>query len=230
MAFDGSIYLDILRIVTCEFPFYLGTIQDQHGRPTSFGGAPTWGTIPGGATLCQRANGDGCSTTFAVDPVVDVTTDFWCESVFEPHAVGATDDWLLRQSITVNGDAGGFRWAWDTTTGTVRLTLYQAGAGVARTMTSPANSIALNYPFHALVCSRAGGTAAAMWLNGIPVAVTLGGAGAAGNVVTAEVIAGGNTGQAHLALSRCGQGILGNDEANVLWLAARDRMRLWGAP
>lgn len=228
MAFDGDTYLRLIRTVTCEFPFYRGTIQDQRGRPTTFSGAPTWGAIPGGAMLCQRANGDGC-TTGGTPAVVDVTGDFWCESVFEPHIVGGTETWLLRQSITVNGDAGGFRWYWDQAAGAVQLTLYQAGAGVARTISSAAATIALNYPYHALVCSLAGGTDGRIWLNGVPFAVALGGAGAAGNVASAAVVVGSDD-AVDFMLSRCGQGVIGNDEANVLWLASRDRMRLWGIP
>ena len=228
MAFDGEMYLDLLRTVTCEFPFYRGTIQDSRGRATTFSLAPTWGTIPGGAKLCQRANGDGC-TTGGTPAIVDVTGDFWCESVFEPHIAAGTETWLLRQSITVNGDAGGFRWYWDQAAGTVQLTLYEAGAGVARTITSPAASIALNRPYHALVCSLAGGTAGAIWLNGIPVTATLAGAGVAGNVAPAPVIVGNNH-EVDFMLSRCGQGVVGNDEANCLWRASRDRMRLWGMP
>lgn len=216
MAFDVNRYNSLISRCSFNMEAFRGTFQDLSPaqRTMTAVGTPGWSKIAGLPCLKQNAVADG-ATSGNTDSPVDVTGTFTVEAIIAGNTSGT--DFILRS--TGAGNFGGF--VASRQTERMAITLYTAAGAGAREVVTPAASVPLGYARHILLASVAGGTAGLGWVNSIPVAVTLLGAGLAANHAGARpIIVNGNAGLQSLLLIRCWQGAITQEDVAALYGAA----------
>lgn len=222
MSYDQTRYQALVVRAALRWDFYTGTFQDQSlaQRATTLTGC-TWVRQNNAAWLAQRANGDGTATG-TVAAIADMTGAFWIEVLFNPHIlIAPSTNHLLNQSDA----AGGFQFMWDVNNTNLILYLMAGGAGV-RSIATPVGSVVPNRPMHAVIASIAGGTAGAVWVNGVPAVATLGLAGVAANIAAPTAILSGpvSQGQSDRGIIRTWTGTVSNEDVAALWGSCRDNV------
>lgn len=206
--------------------YYRGHIQDQSktALAMSYAGAPRFTRIGNVQGLAQNGINQG-TRSGAVSALLDVTGNIWFEALLRPDMYGTDRNTIWDQSTV---GAGGCRLFWHSLVGSsyVRLDLFTAAGAVARTINASVGSFPVCAMRHCVVASSGGGTGGAIWIDGIPAATTLAGAGVASNPVAASVIeaagsGGYSRGTKTTVLVRVWQGTPTNEDAATLYAAAR---------
>lgn len=221
--FDKDRFLRLRESAAVNFEFWRGTYQDLGPRRLAMTavGTPGWALINGLPCLSQPTGTAPVSTTGVVDPVVDITGDFFVEVVLSARINPAgTEDFILNQAGP--GSVGGFRCSWNAATSSLQLLgRNAAGAGV-NYLRMPNNTLTMNKPSHFIIAALAGMTSGIGWVGGVPVTVSLLGPGVVVNCVPSLLYAaGGNAGKIDTTLIRVWQGTPTNADAACLYQAAK---------
>ena len=219
MPVDQDRYNRLLASTAFDASFYTGSIQDRsrYQRAMTFVGAPTWTKINGWPALSGLVNGDG-TTSANLPLVLDVTQTFSVEILTLVSGVSGNYTTAWRQ--TGAGFFGGAEIQVVSRANGIQLyaTVYDAAGAVARQILSPNPSFAYRTAAHGLMTYIAGGGAGRCWINGVPTAVTLAGAGVPFNLAPPRPIISGGAGYwtGTYLLVRVWQGDTTNEDATCL--------------
>ena len=229
MPVDQDRYQSLIRRAAFRAEYFRGTIQDLSPaqRAMAFVGAPTWSRINGWPCLAQNAINQG-STSGAVAAFLDVTGSVWFEAVVQPFAYG-TDQNLIVSQRTPAGPGFTFFWHSSIANAYARIILYDAAGASARSLNTPVLSVPVMRPSHIVLASINAGATGLGWINGIPVVVTLAGAGVVANAGVSVIEAGGGVftrGLKGTMIARAWQGTPTN--ADVACLAEQAKLMIGG--
>lgn len=186
----GRTYAELLSQARLNFEFWRGDIQNRgtYAVAMQVVGSPKMQRCGSSAGLSHRADNDVISSTGVVAAPIDVTGTFMVEASFAvPLAGRALADGCY---FLYHVNLGGLSFFTYSIPGTLDVRVYlqdAAGATARRVYTNPDVYIPGGTLVHAVITSTAGGTAGAIWINGLPQAVNLLGAGVAANAGAASL-------------------------------------------
>ena len=221
MPLDQVRYSRLIASAAFDASFYKGTWQDlsRNGLAMTPVGNPSWARCNGRPCLKQNAAAD-CVTSAAVPMAVDVLGDFSLEVTFSLSTGG-----LWANLLTQGGVGGGFTAYWVSATQQVLLYLFTAAGAYAEQINTPVGSILPSRRYHLLMQSLAAGTNGRVTINGVHVAPVLMLAGVVAAGVNSAITTAGNSDagcRQNVSTSRLWQGTMTNEDAQVLYQAARE--------
>jgi hypothetical protein len=190
-SYDKDRYIAVREACVFCAEYWRGTIADvtHPARVMTFVGTPTFALMNGLPVLRNNTAGDG--TASAVEArIVDVTGAFSVEWCGTPTMGGPGGAVLIQQAGPVSG---GFSFDWDPMDERFFLWMLDNVGAIARSVSTPVGSAVVGLATHGIITSSAGGTAGTAAIRGVPVAVTLAGAGVVANCNANTVVSAART-------------------------------------
>lgn len=213
--FDKNLYRSLVESATLRYEFYKGTTDElvSYRANTVTGGR--FG--PCGTTIAwyQTAANDRVDFTVAQAQVVQASQSFALEWFGVP---GQIDYYPFTSSMGF----GGIECRWRGDIGVLYVSTYTAAGALARQYSSPAYTQGYwGRPTHFLYSSSNGCATAALWVDGVPGALGVAGAGvAADGGVSPHYVSGIGGGLEASILVRVYPRAMEQQHANALWGSA----------